>query len=122
MSLQEGLHSIIQEPANKPIITRFLRFAAAVAFVPIIVYQLVLRISYNFFASPAGLFSPPIVAGCAAVFSLNLLTAIFAILAVKERVLDVQSVPEHFLREEQDREENFEHCTTDFNVQREKME
>lgn len=73
-----GLQAIAREPENHPIVKRFLRFFGAIALLPVLVYFLVLNVA------PPGLLALPITAGIAAVLTLNILTASFAILAVKE--------------------------------------
>lgn len=90
--IQRGIEAISREPANQPIIKQFLRFFTAVAVIPVCVFALTIRLTH--LTSPA--LSPPILAGIAAVFSLNLILALFALLAVRE-----QSSPPSSTQEEQ---------------------
>lgn len=78
--IHRGLHAITTEPANTPILTRFVRFFLAVAFLPPVVYFLVLYLTPATFP-----LSPTITAGLAAVLALNALTALFALFAVIEK-------------------------------------
>lgn len=80
--IQRGIQAIAQEPTNRPVIKRFFRFFAAVAVIPVCVYILTIRLTYLTSSPPI---SPPILAGIAAVFSLNLLISFFALLAVFEQ-------------------------------------
>lgn len=83
-SIQAGINAIAQQEANRPVVKRFFRFAAAVAFVPIAVYFIVFEVYRSFNNAGSGLLAPPIVAGIAAVFALNIVTALFALVAYKE--------------------------------------
>lgn len=83
-----GLQAITSEPSNAPIITRFIRFFLAVAILPPAVYFLVFNLTPLTFP-----LSPSTNAGLAAVFALNALTAIFALIAVFERAPPQQPLP-----------------------------
>jgi len=87
--IQSGIQAISREPANAPIVKRFFRFAAAVAFVPVVTYVLVFNIAKTALRrgviSGQGITAPPILGGIAAIFSLNIVTSLFALLAVQEK-------------------------------------
>lgn len=101
--IQQGLQAISREPANAPIVKRFFRFAAAVAIIPIAAYALVLTLAKAAASSGViagrGLSSPPILAGVAAVLALNIVTALFALLALKEKA---NTPPSSLIEEEED--------------------
>lgn len=86
-SMQSGLQAINAEPSNRAVIDNFVRFFIATATIPIIVYFLIFGLlkyvlQPNLF--PKSL-SPPIISGIAAVLALNIVTASFALLAVREQ-------------------------------------
>lgn len=79
--LHRGLQAISREPRNQAVVQRFIRFFAAVAVIPLFIYIIVFNLCRQI---PSPSFSPPILAGIAAVLSLNLVTSLFAFLAVRE--------------------------------------
>lgn len=87
-SAQAGLQAILAEPRNAQVVSRFRKFFIAVIVVPIVVYALV-STSVKTLVSKgvvdnAGLASPPIVGGFAAVLALNIVTGLFALGAIRE--------------------------------------
>lgn len=84
-SISEGLAAISNEPANRPVVVNFMRFAAAIAVVPVLTYFIVSTVTKKMLPSmQSGLLSPPILGGIAAVLSLNFVMMAFAVIAVKE--------------------------------------
>lgn len=100
--IQRGLQAIHREPANVPIIQRFTRFFIAAAVLPILTYFITLHLTR---LSPNPIFSPNILAGIAAVLTLNIITASFALLAVKEPSLITQSPLSSTTEQEREKEE-----------------
>lgn len=88
---QRGIQAIVQEPTNHPIIKRFFRFFTAVPVVPLCVYILTIRLTY---LTSYPFISPPILAGIAAVFSLNLVISFFTLLAIREQSAIPSGAPE----------------------------
>lgn len=84
-SPEEGIHAITDEPANRPIVKRFIRFAVAVAVVPIVIYFAIFHLASSVSLPPHQLLSPPILAGFVAVFSINIITSLFAVFALNEK-------------------------------------
>lgn len=85
--LSAGLSAISSEESNAPVVQRFVRFATALAVIPFAVYLATsefLRTVGADIVLPAGI-SPPLVSGIAAVLTVNLITALFALLAVREQ-------------------------------------
>ncbi|CAN8067877.1 unnamed protein product [Agarophyton chilense] len=91
-SIQEGLQAITQEPTNQPIITRFFRFAAALAFFPLLAFFLVRRLIAYFHLPDTALFSAPILGGLVAVLTVNIIISTFALLALTEPSQAAESV------------------------------
>jgi hypothetical protein len=85
---QDGLRAITSEPANDAVIRRFQRFFIAVALVPVAVYLAstvaIRKFVHLQYISGHGAASPPILAGIISIFSLNLLTGLFALGALRE--------------------------------------
>lgn len=90
--LRQGLQAILSEPANGKVLRRFFWFVCAVAFIPVTVYASVVAFIRTLVASGslsgANPWSPSVVASLCAVLALNILTAIFAIGAVYEPVIE----------------------------------
>lgn len=83
-----GLAAIANEPANKPVAERFVRFAAGMAIAPLVVYFATWLSVRKFVPAgtlPSGI-TAPIVAGIAAVLTINMVMGVFALLAVREQV------------------------------------
>lgn len=83
--VHSGLAAISNERSNAPIVARFFRFAVALAVLPPLVYYCSLQAlkDKSLSAFPTG-FTPPIIAGIAAVLVINLIISTFALLAVLE--------------------------------------
>lgn len=94
VDVQAAIEAITNETSNAPIVSRFVRFAGGLALIPFIVYfgiLFALRLVEAGIVFPKG-FSPPIIAGIAAVLSINIITGVFALLAVREKAVP-RSVP-----------------------------
>lgn len=83
--MQEGIEALAREPANKPIIARFFRFAVALAVLPVVFYFLVYNLVQFLGLNQGGVLSAPILGGLAAVLTINIVTSLFALLALRER-------------------------------------
>lgn len=86
--IQAGLRAILEEPGNAKVVNRFVRFAWAMALVPVAVYGVTvtlfrLAVANTFIRLPS-FASPPIVAGLCAVLSVNIISALFVIGALNE--------------------------------------
>jgi uncharacterized membrane protein YgcG len=90
--VQAGLRAILSEPANASVLVRFARFAWAVALVPVAVYGVALAalraLVRRNVLSGVGASTPSVAASVCAVLALNILTALFAIGAVTEPVVE----------------------------------
>ncbi|PXF43605.1 hypothetical protein BWQ96_06614 [Gracilariopsis chorda] len=84
-SMQEGIEALAREPTNKPIIAKFFRFAAALAILPVIFYFLVYNLVRFLNLNQSGILSAPILGGLAAILTINIVTSLFALLALRER-------------------------------------
>jgi hypothetical protein len=86
--LQDGLRAIASEPANDAVIRRFQRFFVAVALLPVAVYLVssaaIRKLVHLQYLSGRGAGAPPIIAGIVSIFSLNILTGLFALGALRE--------------------------------------
>lgn len=85
-TVREGFNAIFQEPANRIVISRFLRVAVAVAVAPVAVYFLTYAFVRELSLPSHGIYSPSILAGLAAVLTLNGITAAFALHAALEKL------------------------------------
>lgn len=85
-SYREGLDAIYQEPSNRIVVSRFVRVAIAVAVAPVTVYFVTYAFVRNLPLPSHGIYSPPILAGFAAVLTLNGITAAFAVHAALEKL------------------------------------
>jgi hypothetical protein len=89
--LQQGLQAIVSLPANAPVILRFKRFFYGLLIVPIAVYAAVFNVLvwcvdnrvFNI-STLSKLASPSLIAGIAAVATVNLLTGLFVLGALNE--------------------------------------
>lgn len=92
--VRAGLVAIANERSNDAIVTRFVRFAVALAVVPLASYFFCVTLIRVVGATlPRGL-TAPIIGGIAAVLSANIITATFALLAVKEQPVRTREVLE----------------------------
>lgn len=94
-NISAGLSAISSEESNGPIVKRFVRFATALAFIPFAVYLAVLQFFRTVGAGivlPQGI-TPQIVSGIAAVLTVNIITSVFALLAVREQAAAASDDP-----------------------------
>lgn len=79
---RSGFNTIVSEPTNRPVIRRFLRAALAVALIPLAVFFLVYYLVSKIDFPTHPLLSPLTLSGLAAVVTVNVVTTVFAALAV----------------------------------------
>lgn len=100
-SIQTGLDAIAREPANKPIIKRFFRFAIGLAVLPVLTYMFIRYLVQYAEVKGNGILSGPILGGLGSVLTVNIIIAVFAVLAVKERGVDERRLRTAGTREEE---------------------